>query len=47
VVRRVRTTFPQVHIVLGLSNVSFGLPARALVNRTFLTLALPPASTPP
>jgi 5-methyltetrahydrofolate--homocysteine methyltransferase len=40
VIRRVRAEFPQAHIVLGLSNVSFGLPARALVNRTFLTLAL-------
>lgn len=40
VVRRVRAAFPMAHIALGLSNVSFGLPARALVNRTFLTLAL-------
>jgi 5-methyltetrahydrofolate--homocysteine methyltransferase len=36
----VRAAYSKVHIVLGLSNVSFGLPARALVNRTFLTLAL-------
>lgn len=40
VVRRVRAGFPKAHVALGLSNVSFGLPARALVNRTFLTLAL-------
>jgi 5-methyltetrahydrofolate--homocysteine methyltransferase len=40
VIRRVRTAFPSVHVALGLSNVAFGLPARALVNRTFLTLAL-------
>src|SRR5690606_19337665 len=38
VVRRVRAAFPDAHISLGLSNVSFGLPARRLVNRTFLTL---------
>ena len=28
------------HTVLGVSNISFGLPNRELVNRTFLTLAL-------
>jgi 5-methyltetrahydrofolate--homocysteine methyltransferase len=39
-VRRVRAAYPRAHIVMGLSNVSFGLPVRALVNRTFLTLAL-------
>src|SRR5690606_14739796 len=39
-IRRVRAAYPQAHIALGLSNVSFGLPARALINRTFLTLCL-------
>lgn len=29
-----------VHTVLGLSNVSFGLPNRALINKTFLAMAL-------
>ncbi len=29
-----------VHTVLGVSNVSFGLPNRPLLNRTFLTLAM-------
>jgi 5-methyltetrahydrofolate--homocysteine methyltransferase len=38
--RAVREEFPQAHISCGLSNVSFGLPVRALVNRTFLVLAL-------
>lgn len=36
----VRSAFPQVHITAGLSNISFGLPARHLANRTFLTLAM-------
>jgi cobalamin-dependent methionine synthase I len=36
----VRAEFPEVHITAGLSNVSFGLPARHLVNRTFLALAV-------
>jgi 5-methyltetrahydrofolate--homocysteine methyltransferase len=38
--RAVKAEFPKVHLTAGLSNVSFGLPARALVNRTFLTLAM-------
>ena len=29
-----------VHTVLGVSNISFGLPNRELINKTFLTLAL-------
>lgn len=31
---------PNVHIICGLSNVSFGLPARKALNRTFLALAM-------
>jgi 5-methyltetrahydrofolate--homocysteine methyltransferase len=38
--RAVRTEFPKTHLCAGLSNISFGLPARHLVNRVFLTLAL-------
>jgi cobalamin-dependent methionine synthase I len=39
-IRAVHAEFPKAHISLGLSNVSFGLPVRSLVNRTFLTLAI-------
>jgi len=38
--RRVRAEFPEAHLTGGLSNVSFGLPSRSLVNQAFLTLAL-------
>jgi cobalamin-dependent methionine synthase I len=38
--RAIKAEFPQAHISTGLSNVSFGLPVRALINRTFLVLAL-------
>lgn len=38
--RAIRTHFPEAHISCGLSNVSFGLPVRALINRTFLVMAL-------
>jgi 5-methyltetrahydrofolate--homocysteine methyltransferase len=36
----VREARPGIRPVLGLSNISFGLPERALINRTFLALAL-------
>ncbi len=38
--RQVRQEFPDAHLTIGLSNISFGLPARAYINRTFLTLAM-------
>jgi cobalamin-dependent methionine synthase I len=36
----VKAAYPQVHFSAGLSNISFGLPARSYINRAFLTLAL-------
>ncbi len=38
--RAVHAEFPDVHLTSGLSNLSFGLPARTLINQAFLTLAL-------
>jgi cobalamin-dependent methionine synthase I len=38
--RRVQEEYPDAHLSLGLSNVSFGLPARSFVNRCFLSLAI-------
>jgi 5-methyltetrahydrofolate corrinoid/iron sulfur protein methyltransferase len=38
--RAVKAEFPKAHLTAGLSNVSFGLPARTLLNRAFLTLAI-------
>jgi 5-methyltetrahydrofolate--homocysteine methyltransferase len=38
--RAIRREFPDAHLTIGLSNVSFGLPARSYINRAFLTLAL-------
>jgi 5-methyltetrahydrofolate corrinoid/iron sulfur protein methyltransferase len=38
--RRVRELYPDVNFTAGLSNISFGLPARSLINRTFLVLAI-------
>lgn len=36
----IRDTFPEVNIICGLSNISFGLPLRRLINRYFLALAM-------
>ncbi|MDN5344156.1 MAG: 5-methyltetrahydrofolate--homocysteine methyltransferase [Clostridia bacterium] len=36
----VREKLPGVHIICGLSNVSYGLPLRKLINQAFLVLAL-------
>ena len=38
--RSVRAEFPAAHLVVGLSNASFGLPVRSLINRTLLVLAM-------
>ncbi len=38
--RTILAEFPKAHLTGGLSNVSFGLPARTLINRVFLTLAI-------
>lgn len=39
-IRAVRAQNPEVHFTMGLSNISFGLPARKQVNRGFLILAM-------
>ena len=39
-VRLIRSSFPDVHIICGLSNISFGLPDRKLLNRTFLSMVM-------
>ncbi len=39
-IRRVRDEFPEVHITCGLSNISFGIPERKLMNQAFLIAAM-------
>ena len=38
--RAILAEYPKAHLTAGLSNVSFGLPARVLLNRAFFTLAI-------
>ncbi|MGD8835628.1 MAG: dihydropteroate synthase [Desulfobacteraceae bacterium] len=39
-IRRVCEKYPQAHITSGLSNISFGMPLRPLLNRTFLAMCI-------
>ena len=39
-IRKVKQEFPDVHIACGLSNISFGKPARKLMNQAFLVAAI-------
>lgn len=36
----IKELYPDVHITSGLSNISFGLPARKMINMAFMTLAM-------
>jgi len=39
-IKAIMKEFPGVNTICGLSNISFGLPARRLINRTFLSLCI-------
>ena len=39
-VRAIKNKFSEVHITGGLSNISYGLPQRHIINRTFVTLMM-------
>ncbi|GAG85528.1 unnamed protein product, partial [marine sediment metagenome] len=39
-IRRVKGSHPEVKIVTGLSNISFGLPERKLINQVFMILTM-------
>ncbi len=38
--RRVKSAFPEVKLCVGLSNLSYSLPARNLINRVFLAFSI-------
>ncbi len=40
VCRGIKEMYPEVHITSGLSNISFGLPVRKMLNMAFMTLAM-------
>jgi len=39
-IERIVTTFTGIHTACGLSNISYGLPARKYMNQTFMTMAI-------
>jgi len=39
-IQRLRDSSDKAHIICGLSNISYGLPKRSLVNRAFLIMAM-------
>lgn len=39
-IRQIKEKYPTVKITAALSNVSYGMPVRKLINQTFLTIAL-------
>jgi len=39
-VEQIMKRFPGVHTICGMSNISFGLPERKLVNQTFMVMAI-------
>jgi len=38
--REIKKRYPTIHVTSGLSNISFGLPARKLINQAFMVLAV-------
>lgn len=39
-IKQVRQAYPAAHVTCGLSNISFGLPLRPLINQTFMSQAV-------
>ena len=39
-IRAMKEQFPEIHVICGLSNISFGLPQRKLLNQCFLPMAV-------
>jgi 5-methyltetrahydrofolate--homocysteine methyltransferase len=39
-IKDVRASYPEAHITCGLSNISFGMPLRSLINQTFMAMCV-------
>lgn len=40
IIEKVKTQYPEVHVIAGLSNISHGMPARKLLNQAITVLAM-------
>jgi 5-methyltetrahydrofolate--homocysteine methyltransferase len=39
-IKQIKEAYPSAHITSGLSNISFGMPLRSLINRTFMAMCI-------
>lgn len=39
-IRMIKQAYPEAHITCGLSNISFGMPLRSLINQTFVAMCI-------
>ncbi len=39
-IREISETYPKAHITCGLSNISYGMPLRSLINQTFMSMCI-------
>jgi 5-methyltetrahydrofolate--homocysteine methyltransferase len=39
-IKTIRQTYPEIHITCGLSNISFGMPLRSVINQTFMAMCI-------
>lgn len=39
-IAQVRRAYPEAHVTCGLSNISFGMPLRSLINQTFMAMCI-------
>ena len=39
-IEKIKSTYPSAKTIMGLSNISFGLPQRGMINRAFLLMAV-------
>ncbi len=39
-IKMIKQAYPEAHITCGLSNISFGMPLRSLINQTFMSMCI-------
>jgi len=39
-IKMIKQAYPEAHVTCGLSNVSFGMPLRSLINQTFMAMCI-------
>jgi cobalamin-dependent methionine synthase I len=39
-IKAIKAAYPEVHVTSGLSNISFGMPLRGVINHTFLAMCI-------